>query len=99
MHNEISRSFPLVPLFELDPTSFEDVILLIPVASPKRQSIEGDSEVPVVKGVNERIHSAVHPSKPCEETFQVFVEPNAVLRQEWPGNVVNEEGEPTSYEA
>lgn len=43
------------PVLCFDCASFEDVVLLVPVAGPERKPVEGDSKVSVIKSINERI--------------------------------------------
>lgn len=96
-HNKISCSFPAGALcLAFCPSSFEDVILLIPVADLERKSKEGDPKVPIVESVDERIYGRVRPPQPEQELLQYLIHPDAVLVDEGSGDVMNEEWKPAS---
>jgi hypothetical protein len=52
-HNKISCSFPLRVAALYLPSSFEDVILLIPVACSEREPKEGYAKISIVESVDE----------------------------------------------
>lgn len=84
-------------VFTLCPTSFKDVILLVPVANSERESIKSNSKIPIVESINEWVDGAIHPAKPKQKLLQNLIRPNAILTYKRSSDIMYEERQPARY--